>query len=102
MPHIKFAERENVCKFTVGSWLQGLESAESGSVWDRAGTIAYVTYCAMRGLSCGRVGGGGGWRPMRWAYTALAIGAVLCAILEFYRLDVAVYEDEKIKDHGAA
>ena len=32
----------------------------------------------------------------------IIIGSAVCAILEFYRLHIAKYEDEKIKENGEA
>jgi len=36
----------------------------------------------------------------RYTASAMVIGTVICAILEFYRRYTAPYEDEKIKENG--
>ena len=55
---------------------------------DVAGEFTYVIYRLLK-LFSGRY-----W--MR----ALGLGCMLCAMLEMYRRDHAVYEDEKIKENG--
>ena len=55
---------------------------------DAAGDFTYIVYRLLKRF-----------KPRFWM-RALGIGCLICAILELYRTDHALYEDEKLKEQG--
>ncbi len=54
----------------------------------RSGMFTYVVYRLLKGIFTGR-----------FVVRALGIGCMVCAMLEWYRRDFSVYEDEKITNN---
>jgi hypothetical protein len=84
MPYIKHDERlqyDTEIKTIIAKW-QLLD------LKDVAGHFTYVVYRLLKYFS------GKFWTR------ALGIGCLICAILEIYRKEHALYEDEKIKENG--
>lgn len=76
-----------------------LEKAIMASVDDgrkpmKGGELTYVLYkeCVEYTVRNGRA----------FSTFCVVMGALVCAMLEFYRLKVSKYEDEKIADNGEA
>ena len=58
------------------------------SATDAAGDLTYITYRLLKRFS------------LKFWMRAMAIGCLICAILEIYRRDHSIYEDKKIEEHG--
>lgn len=71
-----------------------MSSVDEGRKPMKAGELTYVLYkeCVEYVVRNGR----------SFSVFCVVMGALFCAALEFYRLKVSKYEDEKIADNGEA
>ena len=90
MPYIKQEERE-VLDPLIWELQEGVNKIFPFGLLERAGRFNYAVTRLLQGVFPPR---GGYW------IKALACGVLLTIILEFYRRDVAHYEDNKAIENG--
>jgi hypothetical protein len=87
MPYIDQTERK-IYDHLIDGILARFENLGAYTPMDVAGAFTYIVYRLLKFFN------------KRFWSRALGIGCVICAILEIYRRDHTIYENEKIKENG--